>query len=216
MEERKKIFMAYSDHEEDLKIYRMLDKHFQILVRAGIIEVIDKAAVFEQTNDASFFQNIAMQCDVIVPMLSIDYFNDDRSFNLLTKLLDTDKKIIPLLARDCDYHNIPALKNMANMVLPDKEKSIKHLTGLSPDKDTVLKEIARKIQQALLPGIADLKVPENKNFLYMSIISLSFGIMSSVFIWHETGNIGLSTMIALLFLTITSIAFSKYRAVKAI
>ena len=206
----KSIYMACSDNADDLSIYKELGKHFVILTKNKLINIVDKQELFKSTSEVSEVIQKAKKCDFIIPMISIDYLNDENSMKVITGIDSDTVTIIPVLARTCAYQDMPEFQPYLNEVLPTPHESIKARNDETDDKDAIFSEISQRIKKTVLGEISEFKIESNKRFFYLAILCFVIGIASSALIFTETDSLILFILVLLLFMILSVISLSKY------
>lgn len=206
----KSIYMACSDHADDVSIYNELGKHFTILAKSKLIRIVDKQELFKSTTEISEAIKKAKECDFIIPMISVDYLNDENSMKVISDINIENVTIIPILARTCAYQDIPELQPYLKEVLPEPNESIKSRYDDTEDKDAIFSEITEKIKYEVLGKFNAVSLESNKRFLYLSILCLLVGVTGSIIVFKETDSIPLFILVLLLFMVLSVVSISKY------
>lgn len=197
----KKIYFSYSDKPEDQSLYKDLNNHLQQYKRKGWIEIYDEQELFKQNGDLAKNEEFLKSSDLTIPLISIDYLNNDECLKIL-KLADMQHiKIVPILLRECDWTADDILKKYSNEVLPDEKKSIEHLSKTLPDKQTIFKEIGDEIKCFIFPELHSVKMAETGSSFYWIVagLVLVIGILASFYIYTKTDEILLAVLSFLLF-----------------
>lgn len=197
----KKIYFSYSDKPEDQSLYKDLNNHLQQYKRKGWIEIYDEQELFKQNGDLAKNEEFLKSSDLTIPLISIDYLNNDECLKIL-KLADMQHiKIVPILLRECDWTADDILKKYSNEVLPDEKKSIEHLSKTLPDKQTIFKEIGDEIKCFIFPELHSVKMAESGSSFYWIVagLVLVIGILASFYIYTKTDEILLAVLSFLLF-----------------
>ncbi|MBK6859619.1 MAG: toll/interleukin-1 receptor domain-containing protein [Saprospiraceae bacterium] len=197
----KKIYFSYSDKPEDQTLYKDLNNHLQQYKRKGWIEIYDEQELFKQNGDLTKNEEYLKLSDLTIPLISVDYLNNNECIKIL-KLADSQHiKIVPILLRECDWTTDDILKKYSSEVLPEEKKSIEHLSKTLPDKQTIFKEIGDEIKCFIFPELQSVKIASTSTSFYWIVagIVLLIGIFASFFIYDKTHEILLAVLSFLLF-----------------
>ncbi|HMK04800.1 MAG TPA: hypothetical protein VK489_11435 [Ferruginibacter sp.] len=189
MPDPKKIFFSYSDEAEDTEFYKKIHKHFAIYTGNGKLGIIDKATVFAIAGDEAQVLELLKKSDIAIPLLSIDFVNDEKCLGLLKTAALNNIKIVPVFLRDFDLTALPELSNYRKHILLDDTTPLeKHIRAGDKDDDTVFKEIALRVKALVYPEIGDVVIQRSSNTFYYIIASvvMVLGIVVSVIVYHET------------------------------
>lgn len=213
----KKIFFSYSNQEEDLELYSKLNKHFSAYSRAGLLGIIDKAALFKLTADKSGIVNILKSSDITIPLLSIDFMNDEECMQLFDAAAKDEKMIIPVLLRDFDLSAFDEIKSFRQNILPNDLVPIENQISAGKNDDTVFKEIAQRVKAIVLPEIGKIVIQKSSHTFYYIIATLVLiiGVIASVSVYNLSGGfeqsqrILFSVLCMLMFISIGLIALKN-------
>jgi hypothetical protein len=146
------LFFSYSHFDENLR--NELEKHLIMLKHNGLIEtwydrVIDAGTELDIAIDSNL-----KNADIILLLVSVDFLASQYCFNIeMNKALDMHKSskavVIPVILRDCDWHNAPFSKLMA---VPTDGKSITTWA----DRDTAFLNVTKSIENVATKLIAKL------------------------------------------------------------
>jgi hypothetical protein len=188
----KKIFFSYSNQEEDLELYSKLNKHFSAYSKAGLLGIIDKATLFKLTADKKGISDILKNADISIPLLSIDFMNDEDCMQQFDDAAKGEKVIIPVLLRDFDLAAFAEIKNYQAFILPNDLIPIENQISSGKSDDTVFKEIAQKVKAIVLPEIGSIVIEQSSHRFYYIIAALVFiiGIVASVTVFNLTSSFG--------------------------
>jgi hypothetical protein len=81
----KKICFVYATEAEDMALYKDLSPHFAIYARKGLLEVIDRDAVFKRHADPKKLADYINDSDITIPLISIHLLNDPECLDWLQK-----------------------------------------------------------------------------------------------------------------------------------
>lgn len=208
----KKIFFTYSDEQEDVNLYKELKLHFTPYAKKGIVKIIDKEELFRITNDKQKAKEILLESDIAIPLLSIDYINDDDCIALLETAADNKKIVIPVLLRECLWNEIDKLRPMGEKILPADKQPIREHIRNEGSEDKVLSGIALKVKAILLGSSLDeipAKHETRKSGMFEYIIAsivLLMGALGAAYGHSKFGDWKITILIFLLFLTIALFA----------
>lgn len=204
----KKIFFSYSNHTEDLELYSRINKHFAAYAGIGLLGIIDKKEIFKLTADRNKVIEILKTTDITIPLLSIDYVNDQECISQLESAGGENKIIIPVLLRDFDWQAFNQISRYQEKMLPNDRTPVENHISRDSNDDTVFKEIAQQVKAVIFPEIKNLEVKRSSNTFYYVIAGLVFviGIVASVIVYNLTG--GLDQLQRILFTVLSLLMFS--------
>lgn len=219
MPDCKKIFFSYSNEVEDTEFYKKIHKHFAIYTGNNKLVIIGKDEAFAAAADEAQMLELLKRSDVTIPLLSIDFLNDEKCVGLLKTAALNQLKIVPVFLRDFDLSALPELSPYrTQMLLDDTTPLEKHIKAGDRDDDTLFKEIALRVKALVYPEIANVVIQKSSNTFYHIIASLVMilGIAASVIVYYETGELETWEQIAftgLCFLMFVCIAFISLKNV---
>jgi hypothetical protein len=186
----KKIFFSYSNQSEDLELYNKLNKHFAAYSSIGLVGIIDKNEIFKLTSDKSQINEILKSSDITIPLLSIDFINDEECLQQLESATSNQKIIVPVLLRDFDWEVFQKITQYKKQMLPNDLTSVENHISAGNNDDTVFKEIAQSVKAMILPEIGNIVLQKSSHTFYYILSSLVFviGIVASVIIYNETAE----------------------------
>ena len=190
----KKIFFSYSNQTEDLELYKKINKHFAAYAGIGLLGIIDRTELFRLTADKDAIIEILRSSDVTIPLLSIDYINDQECLQQLESAAGDNKIIIPVLIRDFDWEAFTGILKYKNQMLPNDFLPVEnHITAGNND-DTVFKEIAQHVKAMIFPEIAKLEVQKTSHTFYYIVAAavLTIGVLAAWFIYDRNGDYRIS------------------------
>ncbi|MBL0181608.1 MAG: toll/interleukin-1 receptor domain-containing protein [Chitinophagaceae bacterium] len=187
----KKIFFSYSNHNEDLELYDKINKHFTAYSSIGLLGIIDKKEVFRITADKAQALELIKNADVTIPLLSIDYINDEECLQQLESAATNQVKIIPVLLRDFDWQAFQKITQYKKQMLPGDLSPVENHISADNNDDTIFKEIAQSVKAMILPEISGMEFQKTPHTFYYIISSLVFviGIIASVIVYKETNDL---------------------------
>jgi len=214
----KKIFFSYSNQDEDLELYNRIHKHFAAYAGIGLIGIIDKKEIFRTSSDKAKVMEILKNSDITIPLLSIDFINDEECLQQLESAASNQKIIVPVLLRDFDWEVFQKIAPYKKQMLPNDLTSVEKHVSTANDDDTVFKEIAQSVKALILPEIGTFEIQKSANTFYYIIASLVFviGIISSVIVYNQTNGFDQTQRIlftALCFLMFACIGFISLKNV---
>lgn len=203
----KKIFFSYSNHSEDLDLYNKINKHFAAYSSIGLLGIIDKKEIFRITADKDQALELLKKADITIPLLSIDYVNDEECLQQLDSAENNHVKIVPILLRDFDWQAFHKINQYKKEMLPGGQTPVENLLDSTND-DTVFKEIAQSVKAMILPEINGLELQKTPHTFYYIISSLVLviGIIASVIVYQQTVELGSTQQ--LLFTTLCFLMFA--------
>ncbi len=204
----KTIFFSYSNHNEDLELYDKINKHFKAYSSIGLLGIIDKKEIFKLAGDKSKVIEILKSSDITIPLLSIDFINDEDCLKQLESAAGDNKVIVPVLLRDFDWEAFKEITKYREKILPNDLNPVEnHITAGSND-DTVFKEIAQHIKAIIFPEIGNIQVQKTSKPFYYILATLVFvtGIVASVIIYNVTK--GLDQTQRILFTALSLLMFA--------
>lgn len=186
----KMIFFSYSNQTEDLELYNKIHKHFAAYSSIGMLGIIDKKEIFKISGDKTKIAELLRSSDITIPLLSIDFINDEECLKQLETASGDNKLIIPVLLRDFDWEAFKEINQYKKQMLPNDLTPVENRISTGGNDDTVFKEIAQQVKAFIFPEIANLQVQKTSNRFYYIIASLVFaiGIVASVIVYNLTAD----------------------------
>lgn len=207
----KKIFFSYSNHNEDLELYDKINKHFKAYSSIGLLGIIDKKEIFKLAGDKSKVIEILKTSDITIPLLSIDFINDEDCLKQLESAAGDNKVIVPVLLRDFDWEAFKEITKYREKILPNDLNPVEnHITAGSND-DTVFKEIAQHIKAIIFPEIGNLVIQKSSHTFYYIIASivLLIGGLAAWFIYDQNDDYRISIAAFLMSVVIAMVALKN-------
>lgn len=213
----KKIFFTYSDTSEDVTLYKELKLHFTPYARKGLLEIIDRDELFKRSGDTLKTQEILLSSDVTVPLISIDYLNNDECVKLLEIAAQKNRLVIPVLLRECEWDEFEKLKGLGSLFLPVDKQPVKDHIKKEGSEDKIMSAIARKLKAvtfendlARMDDFEEKTRVKPKKFYYIitSILAL-IGVLAASIAWSLLLDWRISVLIFLMFLVIGLFAGKK-------
>jgi hypothetical protein len=210
----KKIFFNYSDNQEDLALYKELNKHFSISVLNKTIEVIDKDELFKTTGNVDV---IILNADMTVPLLSTDYFINEECRRQLDIAVNAKKEIAPVLLRDCQWEEWKQIKDLTNELVPQDKLSVREHMKNDGDRDTILKLIAKEIkgraydEELRTITIKAVRPPAKGFHSILLTLSLITGAATTILSYIVWDNWQIAVLVFLLFATIAMVLAAQIR-----
>jgi hypothetical protein len=207
----KKIFFSYSKDSEDLQLYNKLNRHFTAYSRFGLIAIVDREVIFQTSGDTADIPAIQNGTDITIPLLSVDFVNDEECLKQLDNAASSSKIIIPILLRDFDWQAIQKLTRYQKQMLPDDLTSVENHISADNNDDTVFKEIAQKVKKIALPEIADIGIQQSSNTFYYVIagIVLVIGALASWYVYDQQIDYRISIATFLMSVVIAMVALKN-------
>lgn len=200
----KKIFFSYSSENEDLALYEKIHKHFAAYSKVGLLSIIDRNELFRISGDNSKVSELQKDTDITVPLLSVDFVNDEECLQQLKNAASNEKIIVPILLRDFDWEAFQNLQQYKKQMLPDSLTSVEERITADKNDDTVFKEIA-------LPEIREISFQHSSGTFYYVIAAmvLLIGILGAWFIYDQYNDYRISIAAFLMSAVIAMIALKN-------
>jgi len=211
----KKIFFAYSDDTEDIGLYNELKQHFTAYARQGFLSIIDKDELFRINGDREKTNEVLRNSDFAIPLLSIDYLNSNECLKLLDDARASNKPIIPILLRACEWEAVNELKNLQGNILPDKNQSVVQLISADKTGDVIFSGIARKVKAVIfdddLKKLEEVQVTGNSKVFYYLLagIVLVIGGLASAIAYSRMRDWKIAAVIFLMFVAVALLALKN-------
>ena len=191
METPKKIFFSYSNQNEDLELYDKIHKHFAAYSNIGLLGIIDKKEIFKLTGDKTKISELLKTSDITIPLLSIDFINDEDCLKQLESATGENKVIIPVLLRDFDWEAFKEIAQYRKQMLPEDLTPVENRISSGNNDDTVFKEIAQRVKAVIFPEVRKMNLQKSSHTFYYVIASLVFavGIIASVIVYNITDGL---------------------------
>jgi len=141
MTRKLKAFISYAHEDEAMK--NDLDKHLISLKRSDKIDVWQDRMLMAGTEWDSTIKKELEEADMILLLISVDFISsqyiwDKELKTALQKHENGTARIIPVILRECDWHDMPFAKLQA---LPTGAEPVTRF----PDKDQAYTNIAKEI-----------------------------------------------------------------------
>jgi hypothetical protein len=204
----KKIFFTYSDDAKDVDLYKELRQHFTLYSRDGYLSIVDRDEFFRVSGDKEKIKDMLLNSDIAIPLLSVDYLNNDECHMLLETALKGKKVIIPILLRDCEWDADEKLKTLEDIILPGHNKPVSEHITEDGNEDKVMTSIARRIKAAIFENDlrkleqVDMKSNQKTFYYIISGIVALIGILVSVYSYSKLKDWSISGVIFLMFAAI--------------
>jgi hypothetical protein len=218
MPDPKKIFFAYSSQDEDLGFYNRINKHFIAYSKVGFLAIVDKSEIFKISGDSRDIYEIQNSTDITIPLLSVDFVNDEECIKQLDNAVTKQKIIIPILIRDFDWEAFQKISQYRKQMLPADLTPVENHIVSDQNDDTIFREIAQSVKAIILPEIGNFQIQKSPNSFYYILSSIVFtiGIIASVIVYIKTGGLEQAERIlftALCFLMFACIGFISLKNV---
>lgn len=200
----KKIFFAYSDNAKDVELYREFNKHFKTYARNGMLMLIDKDELFRQSGDTAKADQFLQESDIAVPLLSVDYLDNEQCLKLIDAAVAGNKTIIPVLLRDCNYDSVDKLKALQGNLLPEDKESVTDHILKEGGQDEVFASIARRVKGVVFRELESVAIKKHSGTFYYILagILLLMGGLAASYSYSHWADWRLTAGIFLLFLII--------------
>jgi hypothetical protein len=207
----KKIFFTYSDNAKDLELYKEFNKHFKTYARSGMLMIIDKEELFRINNDKEKALQFLNESDMTVPLLSIDYLNNDECLKMLESAMTANKTIIPVLLRECDYEGIEKIKSLEEHILPEDKQSVVEHSVKDGGQDEVFTTIAKKVKAAVFKELDTINIKTGPTLFYYVLSGIVFliGILATIFSYTKWESLIMSAIIFLMFVVVALFPLKK-------
>lgn len=141
-----KLFFSYSHKDEDLR--NELETHLATLKREGLIEAFHDRRIPAGANLGDEIDAYLEQADVVLCLVSPDFIDSDYCYSReMTQALERDAigeaRVIPVIARQCDWANTPLAKLRGT---PRDNRPVKSW----PDRNEAWLDVARDVRNALV------------------------------------------------------------------
>jgi hypothetical protein len=204
-----KIFLAYSDFQTDVDLYKELNKHLNLPGFKSLGSITDKDTALKMKIDLNDIKKLISTHDVIIPLLSVDFLNDEKSMEILAESRSNNKRVLPILVRDCMYDNVEELSPYLSQLIPENN-SLLGLYDNNNDRSKIFTSIAEKIQDFVLGKFSELSLDSGRPFMVLGLSSFIIGIGLAIYAYKATNHIILMGLILGLFMTITIVSYSRY------
>ena len=207
----KKIFFTYSDNAKDVELYKEFNKHFKTYARNGMLMIIDKDELFRINNDNEKTLKFLDESDITMPLLSIDYLNNDQCLKLLESAVAGNKTIIPVLLRDCDYAGIVKIKELENNLLPDDKESVTEHIIKEGGQDEVFSAMAKKVKAIIFKELESVIIKTGPKLFYYILSGIVFlaGGLAAAISYTKWGDWKISSIVFLMFAVIALFSLKK-------
>ncbi len=103
------IFISYNDSDENGK--KEFLKHLAALERSNKVRIDDKTNVPAGENEKLFIRDKLDTADVILCLISANYFNSEINYSEMIKAMDRSETksclFIPIILKECDWKSLP-------------------------------------------------------------------------------------------------------------
>lgn len=137
-----KLFFSYSHTDENMR--NELEKHLVMLKHKGMVSTWHDRVIHAGTEFESEIDENLKDSDIILLLVSVDFLASNYCYNIemKTALKMHDNKnavVVPVILRNCDWHNAPFSKLMA---VPTDGKSVTTWA----DRDSAYLNIAKNVE----------------------------------------------------------------------
>ena len=153
-----------------------------------MLGIIDKKEIFKLTGDKTKISELHKTSDITIPLLSIDFINDEDCLKQLESATGENKVIIPVLLRDFDWEAFKEIAQYRKQMLPEDLTPVENRISSGNNDDTVFKEIAQRVKAVIFPEVRKMNLRKSSHTFYYVIASLVFavGIIASVIVYNIT------------------------------
>jgi len=204
----KKIFFAYSDESEDINLYKELKLHFNPYAKKGILTIIDKDELFRISSSKEKAIEQLQTSDFAVPLLSIDYLNNEECLKLLEAAAVSNKPIIPVLLRACEWTEVERLKTLEKTLLPNDQQPVAQHISAEGGDDKILSGIAKTGKAIMfkddLEKLNEIPIKQTPKLFYYILAGIVFliGVMGAFISYSFWGDWKISIIYVLMFAAI--------------
>lgn len=176
-----------------------------------MVGIIDRAELFRLTGDKAAINEILKSSDITIPLLSIDYINDEECLQQLDIAASSQMRIIPVLLRDFDWEAFQKITQYKKQMLPNDLTSVENHISAGNNDDTVFKEIAQHVKAIIFPEIGNLLIQKSSHTFYYIIASivLIIGMLAAWFIYDQQGDYRISIAAFLMSAVIAMVALKN-------
>jgi hypothetical protein len=146
----KKIFFVYSNDPEDLDLYKELKPYFIGYTKSQMLTIIDKEHLFSLSGDKEKAIEQLKKADLAIPLISVDYLNDDDCHLQLETAISTKIEVVPVLLRACLWPEFVNLKNLEKKILPYDGQTVTEHIKTDGRNDNIFTQIALLVKAHLL------------------------------------------------------------------
>lgn len=182
----KKICFVYATEAEDMALYKDLSPHFALYARKGLLEVIDRDAVFQRHADAKKLADYINDSDITIPLISIHLLNDPECLDWLQKAIQSQKKIQPVLLQPCDWKSEDQFKVFESSILPANGESVLESLDDPGEKEKIFSLIALRVKSLVFPELSGISLKKGGSDLFYYILAallLTMGGISAALLY---------------------------------
>ena len=166
----KKVFFSYSQDTDDLKIMEELNPHLLNYSKKGLIEILDRNKLNLAIGDPEGVKKEMSTAQLAVQFISVDYLNDDQCIQLLQTAQENKITILPILLRECDWESDNTIKQLGDLIFPDKDTPVAKFLLQESNKDEILTKLANKLKSKIFPELAHVEMKKGSG-LFSYILS---------------------------------------------
>jgi len=151
------IFIIHS--KRDSYSMHFLEKCLNLIKRKTPINIFHKEMIDPGSNVDKTLENKLFSSDIVIPLISINFFDEEeKCCKLFESAWKQEKRIIPILVRDCDWTNYKYLEKIQADILPqDNGKILPTSRWGENGKDDIFTIISKKIHKIVEDIAINLK-----------------------------------------------------------
>lgn len=182
--------------------------HFSVFRNKVKLEY--KGSFVAGTDVAQAINESIVSSDFVIPILSVDYINDDDCMRQFKDSITSKKELIPILLRDFEWSELEELKSFENVLIPKDKNSIVNHISLSGNQDIVYRQIVSSVKDNIFSDKekAAINISGSKvtNFYkIMSVIVAFISILALVWITASVQTWYISVLFFFIFLCIEAL-----------
>lgn len=189
----KTICFLYSGDPDDMNLYKDLAPFFIRYQKKGLLQLIDREAVFQRHADMQFLGQYVTSADLTIPLISVDLINSEECMAWFQQAVGLRRPIFPVLWRPCDWTTEDVFKPYLTQVFPRGGVSVLEAADDAGEKEKLFTQIAVQVKKAIFPELETVEVRSgvNKPFFYLiAALLLLMGILAGGFVYVKL-NMGL-------------------------
>lgn len=158
------VLYCCSDSERDEEMRQRLENHLKILQRQGVITTWHKGMIGAGKEWESETYTQLMTADIILPLISSDFFASDYNWNVvLERARERHKagtaRVIPILLRRVDNWKV-AFGNLKLKALPESERPVTDWRPYDNAFETIAKGIRDLVEELTAPPFSLKSYPQ--------------------------------------------------------
>ncbi|MFM9986782.1 MAG: TIR domain-containing protein [Flavobacteriales bacterium] len=138
----KRVFIAYSADEEDVKLFQELYLHI------GLIRDLDiwhPGKIEPGKNIDEEIQRKFAESTIVLPLMSINYVSDDKCMSLFENATKLQKEVYPILISSFMFEDMPQFSNIEGNIIPEDKRFLKLSENIDAGCTSIVREFKRKI-----------------------------------------------------------------------